>query len=54
MESIPLQLQKQGDLNFYIIFMNACYWAVYRGTVGVTNQSVELSKFSGTTEATYV
>ena len=31
-------------LNFY-----TCHWVVYRSAVGVTNQSLELSKFSETT-----
>ena len=39
---------------FKMLYFYTCHCVVYRGAVGVTNQSLELSKFSETTEATYV
>ena len=39
---------------FKVLYFYTCHCVAYRGTVGVTNQSLELSKFSEATEATYV
>ena len=39
---------------FKVLYFYTCHCVVYRGAVGVTNQSLELSKFSEATEATYV
>ena len=38
---------------FKVLYFYTCHCVVYRGAVGVTNQSLELSKFSEATEATY-
>ena len=39
---------------FKTLYFYTCHCViVYRGAVGVTNQSLELSKFSEATEATY-
>ena len=38
---------------FKVLYFYTCHFVVYRGAVGVTNQSLELSKFSEATEATY-
>ena len=38
---------------FKVLYFYTCHCVVYRGGVGVTNQSLGLSKFSETTEANY-